>query len=227
MARLSWISDSALESAVHTLAKRAQDAKENAPKRMKKNVTDPFSSLVVASTFKITTRDDLIGIQHRYSALNGTSNALGLFHQQVLSSVHGWANHDKSYDLENSGKKIIAEIKNKHNTMNSKNRDKVENDLNIALQTKGSDWKAYLVIIVPRDGARYKKQLHTKRPIFEMDGASFYDGATGESGALRDLFKATIEILNKDRHGITEDVSEYCREVFDKSIPSATSEVRL
>lgn len=30
-------------------------------------------------------------------------------------------------------KKILAEIKNKHNTMNSKNREAVENKLNSAL----------------------------------------------------------------------------------------------
>ena len=65
------------------------------------------------------------------------SNAIGTFHQSVLGSVEGWLNHDTGYDLENPSRKLIAEIKNKHNTMNQQNREKVISDLDTALKQKG------------------------------------------------------------------------------------------
>ncbi len=46
-------------------------------------------------------------------------SAIGRFHQGVLGGVHGFKNHDAGYDIENKQRKIIAEIKNKYNTMNA------------------------------------------------------------------------------------------------------------
>ena len=82
MARLEWIADSDLEAAVNLLVKRANDARMNAPQRMKRNVVDPFSSLVVASTFRLKTEADLVNAQQASSALDGMGNAIGSFHQQ-------------------------------------------------------------------------------------------------------------------------------------------------
>ena len=218
MPRLSWISDSDLENAVSILTKRATDAKEKAPERMKKNVVDPFSSLVVASTFDIKTKEQLVNAQQASSALDGMGNALGSFHQQVLSSVDGWFNRDASYDIENENMKILAEIKNKHNTMNAKTRKSVVHDLGTALEINRG-WKAYLVIIIPKKPKRYKKKLHMTRPIYEIDGASFYEGVTGEPTAIHDLFTATINILNSNGNKVETDISAYCQQIFDDYMP--------
>ncbi|MYB47417.1 MAG: Eco47II family restriction endonuclease [Cenarchaeum sp. SB0662_bin_33] len=218
MSRLDWITDLDLERAVDILVKRAGDARTEAPKRIKKNVVDPFSSLVVASTFRIKTSAQLVNAQQASSALDGMGNALGSFHQQVLSSVDGWVNYDASYDLENEKLKILAEVKNKHNTMNSKTRKSVVHDLETALEIKRG-WQAYLVIIIPRKPKRYKRQIHLSRPIFEIDGASFYESVTGQPTAIRDLFTATIDILNTNGHRVEPNVSRYCQNVFDTYIP--------
>lgn len=146
------------------LMKRADDAKTMAPERMNKNVVDPFSSLVVALTFGITTKEQLMNTQQVSSALDGMGNALGSFHQRVLSSVDGWVDYDASYDIENADEKILAEIKNKHNTMNSKTRKSVVHDLETALEIK-KGWRAYLVIVIPRRPVRYKKDLSTSRQL--------------------------------------------------------------
>lgn len=222
MSRLSWITDPDLESAVNILTKRANDAKEKAPERMKKNVVDPFSSLVVASTFHVQTKEQLVNAQQASSALDGMGNALGSFHQQVLSSVKGWVDYDASYDLENADKRILAEIKNKHNTMNAKTRKSVEHDLGTALEIK-KGWKAYLVIIIPKKPKRYRKQLHMTRPIYEIDGASFYEGVTGEPTAIHDLFTATIDILNSNGNKVESDIATYCQQMFEHYMPPRTT----
>lgn len=218
MSRLSWISDLDLEKAVELLVKRANDAKVKAPERMRKNVVDPFSSLVVASTFGVKTKAQLVNTQQASSALDGMGNALGSFHQQVLSSVDGWVNYDASYDLENAGLKILAEVKNKHNTMSSKTRKSVVHDLGTALEIK-KGWIAYLVIIIPKKPKRYMKQLHMTRPLYEIDGASFYERVTGKPTAIHDLFTATIDILDSNGNRMEPSVSAYCQQMFTDYIP--------
>ena len=92
-----------------------------------------------------------------------------------MSSVRGWADHDASYDIENERLKILAEVKNKHNTMSSKNRKIVVDDLVTAVEIKRG-WRAYLVIVIPKKPQRYRKPIHISKPVFEIDGSSFYEG---------------------------------------------------
>lgn len=119
MTTLDWISDDDFEQAVKTLLKSINDANEKVKLRMNRNVIDPFHSLLIASTFNVRSRENLIAIQQSQSTLSAISNALGRFHQDILGSVAGWVNHDAGYDLENLTQTIVAEVKNKHNTMNS------------------------------------------------------------------------------------------------------------
>ncbi len=125
---LVWISDEKLSDEINTLLKRAQNAWEKAEERRIHNVIDPFQSLVIASVFDIRKRDELSYTQRVESAIRGLSNAIGNFHQQILGSVDGWENHDAGYDLECSTCRIVAEVKNKWNTMNAPNRYQVETD---------------------------------------------------------------------------------------------------
>ena len=125
MNKLQWISEKDLNSAIGTLCKRAEKALKNAKANQEKNKIDPFRSLLIANTFQIKQKSELLNIQSMTAASHGISNAIGYFHQNVLSSVDGWQNHDSGYDLENPEKKILAEIKNKHNTMNSPNKKKL------------------------------------------------------------------------------------------------------
>lgn len=215
MTTLDWISDDDFEQALKTLLKSINDANEKVKLRMNRNVIDPFHSLLIASTFNVRSRENLIAIQQSQSTLSAISNALGRFHQDILGSVAGWVNHDAGYDLENLTQKILAEVKNKHNTMNSSNRQKVLGDLDIAIQQKGRGWKGYLVIIIPKNPERYTKEITTvQRPVYEIDGASFYEQVTNQPQALRHLFYVLNSRLNTK-----PDITEYCKEILNNSIP--------
>ena len=214
MAKLSWISDSKLDSTVKEFRKRAQDAREEAATRLKRNVVDPFRSLLIGSTFRIATREELERLQESESALRGMSNAVGDFHQEILGSVDGWLNHDAGYDLESTTHHVVAEVKNKHNTMSATTRRQVESDLQTAIRQKGSGWTGYLVIIVPRRPRRYEKPLTIGRPVFEIDGASFYHKVTGDPNAIHDLF----DVLSVEFSPSAE-IAQYCREILSSSIP--------
>ena len=182
--------------------------------RQRRNVVDPFLSLLIASTFGANSRDELLRLQNSNSALNGMSNALGYFHQEILAGVAGWANHDAGYDLECPARRILAEVKNKHNTMNASNREKVIGDLDTAVRQKGRGWTGYLAIIVPRVPRRYETPLGTNRPVSEIDGASFYHKVTGDPNALHDLFDVLCNELTS-----SQEISDYCRQVMADSIP--------
>ena len=211
---LNWIEAHKLDEAIGRLLATALSAKEDASKRMSKNVVDPFSSLVLASVMGISSVKPLEGVQQLQSALSGMSNALGRFHEDVLSSVSGWDKHDRGYDIERVEKKILAEIKNKHNTMNASNKEKVVEELSTAVRQKPKGWRAYLVIIIPRTPERYQKLLREKREVYEIDGASFYEQVTDHPNALHDLHEVMSRAL-----GCSAEIQDHCRSMLHRAFP--------
>ena len=220
---LPWISDDDLTQATQTLFSGAQKAHKYISKRRKQNTIDPFYSLVIASTWGIKSHSDLVSMENTASAMRGVSNALGTFHQDVLGSVSGWKNHDKVYDLLNESRKILVELKNKHNTMNSKNTEKVISSLWEAVNEKdgGVEWQGYLVRIIPKKPERYKKKVNSNQNVFDMDGASFYEEATGHPNALHDLFDVLCDkIFPTIQRVVSQDIKDYCAGIFKESLPS-------
>lgn len=215
---LPWLDEQQLRGAVDRLLQRAKDAKENAPQRSIKNVIDPFASLVLATTFDINEVQEVQELQASNAIALAISNAVGNFHQEVLGSVAGFKNHDAGYDLECAERKILAEVKNKHNTMNATNREKVKQDLDTAVRQKSGGWTAYLVIIIPKKPNRYKTKL-TSREVYEVDGATFYELATGHPAALRGLYDAVERIVLEEARFDTSALLKYCKEALDSGIP--------
>ena len=140
------------------------------------------------------------------------SNAIGRFHQSVLASVDGWENHDAGYDLECVQRKVVAEVKNKWNTMNSTNRQKVEEDLETATRQRGRAWQAYLVLVLPKEPRRYERPLRPR--VFEVDGASFYHKVTGDPNAIHDLFDQLCDAVSP-----SSAIARHCRRVLAGCLP--------
>ena len=210
----AWISDEKLSREIAHVQQRARKAWQNAEERRARNVIDPFLSLVIASAFGIQDPQELVNIQNAESALRGLSNALGDFHQRILGSVDGWENHDAGYDLECSSRRIVAEVKNKWNTMNASNRYQVETELRMAVRQKSGDWKGYLVLVIPRRPQRYQKGISEGRNLFEIDGASFYELVTGDPNAIHDLLDNLCDAITPSSH-----ITDYCRQIMRVSLP--------
>ncbi len=211
---LAWISDEKLSDEIVFLQQRTRRAWEDAEERRTRNVIDPFLSLVIASVFSIQDPKELVNIQNAESALRGLSNALGNFHQQILGSVDGWENHDVGYDLECRARRIVAEVKNKWNTMNASNRYQVETDLRTAVRQKSGNWTGYLVMVIHRHPQRYQKPLSEGRNLFEIDGASFYELVTGDPNASHDLLDKLCDAITP-----SSDIADYCRQIMMDSLP--------
>ena len=209
----SWISDSDLAKHIDRLIAAARSSIEDAHGRRQRNRPDPFGSLLVAASYNLRGVEGLEQVQDAESSLRGMSNALGSFHQGMLGSVNGWRDHDAGYDIEGQSHRIVAEIKNKHNTMNTSTRRAVVSDLQTAVRQKGRGWRGYLVIIIPRRPVRYNRQLGQER-VYEVDGASFYHIATGEPNAIHDLFEHVCNRLSP-----SPEVADYCRSIMLESLP--------
>ncbi len=208
---ISWIAPETLDGHIEKLKTHAMRAADKASERREENVVDPFSSLLIATTFGAADRDQLTRLQDAESALRGMSNALGSFHQNVLASIEGWANHDAGYDLECSSRRLLAEVKNKWNTMNTANRREVVRDLETAIRQR-RDWHAYLVLVIPKTPNRYMHHIAPR--VSEIDGASFYHKATGDPNALHELFDYLCDAISP-----SEDIARHCRQVMAQSLP--------
>ena len=212
MPRLDWISERNLRGCISKLMERCERAYSKADKNVVKNVQDPFWLLCMTKTFGISNPDDLRKLQESASALSGASSAVGDFHQNVLGRVNGFRNHDAGYDVENKERKILAEIKNKHNTMNAGNRNDVEKELISAVKSRPG-YTAYLVIMIPKTPIRYRREIG--RRVFEVDGSSFYTIATGQQNALKDLYETLATDICAE-----ESMRKHCLAIFEKGMAS-------
>lgn len=203
---LSFISDENLRHATQRLVDAALSSQRKVEKNPYRNVIDPFSALVDAARQGISTEEWLTQEKSR-QIQKALQNALGAFHQTVLGAMPGWedAGAGGSYDVRNKELKVIAEIKNKHNTMNARSALSVYDSLSRHLDySEDNITKAYLVEIIPKQAKAYEvpfapSERGTSRPtrkdIMRIDGASFYNIAAGEDDALRKLYEALPVVL--------------------------------
>ncbi len=211
MPYLDWIDDSKLEDAVGKLHQETSRAGKNAGKALSKNVIDPFAAYFEMEGFGIGYETWLKNEAAR-QAQKTMQNHLGDFHQNILGSVKEWDNLNKGreVDLESKSHKIIAEIKNKYNTVSGGKLSDFYYSLNNLVSPKSSIYKgytAYFVAIIPKKPVRYNKTFKPsdkskgeKCPanelIRETDGASFYELVTKESKALEQLFDVLPKVVS-------------------------------
>ncbi len=133
------------------------------------------------------------------------SNHIGYFHQNLFRYAgNGWevpANGVTGFDVQNPGKHIYAELKNKHNTMNAASSQKTYMKMQSQIL---SDDKAVCMLVeviakesqdkkweVSIDGKKYAHE-HIRR--LSMD--KFYQTVFGDKDAFVKLCKALPVILD-------------------------------
>jgi hypothetical protein len=226
---LDWISDNDLEFAVHRLLKKANEAQANATILFGKNVIDPFSAIFEISGFEMD-YDIWIKSETARQAQKTLQNHIGEFHQNILGSCKDWTDMKKGnvIDLVCKKKKIIAELKNKFNTISGGKLSDLYYSLEKLVMQKASiykDYTSYYVSIIPKKPIRINKEftpsdkekgdkcpLNTK--IREIDGASFYELVTGDKNALENLFNVLPSVIYKCSDGKLEVKSNEKLKVF-------------
>lgn len=226
MSYFSFVSDEDLIGAVSLVLEAAQRAEEKAEKDFEKNVLDPFAALF-AVTFNGIDLDTWNELESERQSQKSIQNSIGGFHQQLLGSFKGWVNPGRggSVDLINEERKLIAEIKNKHNTMNAGAANDTYGKLANHLKFDRKGYTAYLVQIVPKSASNYDTPwspnlttLAIRQDIRRIDGESFYDLASGEKDTLSRIFDVLPEIIAKilGKKSFDPNTLARCRELFNK-----------
>ncbi len=206
--RLPWLpflSNEALCDAVQHLQEVANSARVKAEKSGGRNVIDPFTALFQMQLLGIQPEDWPLIEQNRQIE-KSLQNEIGKFHQRILGEISGWKNlHTGSVvDLVCEQRRIVAEVKNKHNTLKASDQAGLYDKLHDLVRKKGQSFAgftAYYVEIIPKTTTRYDTPFTppdnttgTRKAedmlIRRIDGASFYALVTGQHDALQQLFHA-------------------------------------
>jgi len=213
---LEWIDDADLEMEVLNLLMRAKKAQQSSIDFLGKNVIDPFSAIFEIAGFEIDYNTWFTSESTR-QAQKTLQNCIGEFHQNILGYTLNWSNMKVGnvIDLASGTSNIIAEVKNKYNTISGGKLSDLYYSLDSLVSPKTSIYKgytAYYVAIIPKKPARYDRpftpsdkgkgeKCPVNDKIREIDGASFYRLVTGDETALEDLFNILPKVIFKCSKG--------------------------
>lgn len=175
-------------------------------------ILDPLWILLHGAFSDLNSREELLKKERWRQLDKGFSNRIGAFHETILASVTGWHKPEGGFDLRNDQKKIIVEIKNKHNTMNSASAEKTyENCLQFYRSNR--DWKVYLAHIIPRSGRTDKPWKISAREENEnirlIDGATLYEIVTEDKDALMKIYDRLPRLLKKSQLSLSPEVEQW------------------
>lgn len=212
---LTFMDNQKFYEAVERFARRVQSAIDEV--NLHKNVIDPFQALLESLLVVKVDSQAWLDVEKGRQAGKSLGNALGDLHQELIGLLPGWEStglHGGVVDLRHEGNfgalqtPVIAELKNKFNTMNSKSAKELHNTFQSALewpQFKGHT--AYLIEVVPRKPVRYDEPWTTAQRgkverIRKIDAASVYtESSGGDENALFKVFqampKALADVINE------------------------------
>ncbi len=230
MPYVTFVDDTTYKSIVGKILTEGQNSTVKAKQKFNRNVIDPFAVVWELASFKI---DFSTWYQTELArqAQKTLSNKIGVFHQTFLGCVGGWEDLGvgKGVDLVNRDRKIIAEVKNKHNTLKGSSQVDLYEELHSLVMRNGhtyKDYTAYYVEIVPKKPDRYDipftpsdKKTSSKKPANELirriDGASFYSLVTGVDDALEQVLQSLPKVIKDISEELDGEALTKVREYFE------------
>lgn len=204
---LSFISDEHLLTCIKNLHNSYLKAKENvSKKKFYKNKIDTIK-LTFDAEFNELNEETLIKTEINRQIDKSINNSIGTFHEQILGGVEGYEMGILSgFDVKASDDTLFADIKNKHNTMNSSSAESLFQKLaNYADTYKKAN--CYWVQILAKNSFNEKwygeingKEYSHSR-VYKISGDQFYKLLTGRENSLFELYqvlpKAISDYLSK------------------------------
>ena len=195
------IPDKILKREISILIKKLIKEIELKENNYQKNIIDPFGSLFEKLIFDFKNNEEWKKTEFQRQLQKTLMNHIGIFHQNLLTSLVGCEEpKEGGVDFICEEKKIVAEIKSKHNTTNADgiagSFDKISN----ALETR-SDFTGYYVTIIPKKNKNYEKIFvttkkvsnlnHYRKPnkkILSINGEFFYEKITNHKDILKSIY---------------------------------------
>lgn len=177
----------------------------------KRNELPPDPFLIVAQAVVLDTSFKNAMAFEDYRKINKSlSNALGNMHQDILGLAPNWEplgttggvldiKTKAGYIHPMVGKPIVAEIKNRFNTIKSSDEKILWDKIDEAARLNGA--QGYLFQIVPKTPERYNCEWEpsgrkAKSTVKHCDGATAYELVFGYKDALYEFYSVLPKILN-------------------------------
>ena len=233
---LNFISDEHLFSCIENLHNSYLKAKANISKKKFYNNKIDTIKLTFDSKFNNLDEETLIKAEISRQIDKSINNSIGTFHEEILGGIKGFERGNLSgFDIKAIDDTLFADIKNKHNTMNSSSAESLFQKLSHYADTYKKA-KCYWVQILAKSSfdESWKGEINGKEyshsRVYKISGDQFYNLLSGSENALFDLYKvlpkAIEDFLNqKDSsqksensalNEITESASESKRKILDE-----------
>ncbi|MFN5984634.1 MAG: Eco47II family restriction endonuclease [Fluviicola sp.] len=200
---VDFISDEHFLECVANLHKAYLKAKNNVTKKnFYKNKIDTIK-LSFDAKFNEIKEEDLIKTEILRQIDKSINNSIGTFHEQILGGIKGFEIGKLSgFDIKAENNTLFADIKNKHNTMNSSSSEALFQKLARYADTYKKS-KCYWVQILAkgsfcelwRGEINGKEYSHSR--VYKISGDQFYSMLSGRENALYEIYKS-LPVVTKD-----------------------------
>lgn len=208
---VSFVTDEHLLMCIENLHNSYIKAKNNITKKsFYTNKVDTIK-LTFDSKFNEIEEADLIQAEILRQIDKSINNSIGTFHEQVLGGIAGFEVGNLSgFDIKATDDTLFADIKNKHNTMNSSSAEALFQKL----ARYADDYKkakCYWVQILAKNSFNepWKGDINGKEyshsRVFKISGDQFYALLSGEDNALFQLYKALPKAIDDYLQAIKKD----------------------
>ncbi|RLD85423.1 MAG: Eco47II family restriction endonuclease [Bacteroidetes bacterium] len=221
---VDFISDKHFLSCVANIHNSYLKAKANiSKKKFYKNKIDTIK-LTFDAKFNDIDEEKVIEVEILRQIDKSINNSIGTFHEQILGGIEGFEMGNLSgFDIKSKDNTLFADIKNKHNTMNSSASESLFQKLARYADTYKKA-KCYWVQILAKSSFNEnwygeingKEYSHSR--VYKISGDQFYALLTKQDDALFQLYKALPLVI--------EDYLNSLVKLKDKTMNSALSEIK-
>ena len=219
---VDFILDDHLLACIAGLHKSYLKAKGNITKNSFYNNKVDTIKLTFDSKFNNIDEESLIQAEVLRQIDKSINNSIGTFHEQILGGIDGFEVGNLSgFDIKANNDTLFADIKNKHNTMNSSSAEALFQKL----ARYADDYKkakCYWVQILAKNSFNElwrgeingKEYSHSR--VYKISGDQFYALLSGQEDALFQLYKILPIAINDYLSSIEQDKSTESNSALDE-----------
>jgi len=219
---VNFISDEHLLFCVGNLHKAYLKAKNNITKQnFYSNKVDTIK-LTFDAQFNNIDEESLIQSEILRQIDKSINNSIGTFHELILGGISGFEVGNLSgFDIKAKDDTLFADIKNKHNTMNSSSAESLFQKLKGYADTYKKA-KCFWVQILAKGSFEelWKGEINGKEyshsRVYKISGDRFYALLSGQEDALFQLYKALPNAINDYLNSIEHNQEEAENSALDE-----------
>ena len=219
---VDFVSDEHLLNCVANLHKAYLKAKKNITKKsFYSNKVDTIK-LTFDAKFNAIDEETLIQSEILRQIDKSINNSIGTFHEQVLGGISGFEMGKLSgFDIKATNDTLFADIKNKHNTMNSSSSESLFQKLARYADTYKKA-NCYWVQILAKSSfnEKWTSEINGKEyshsRVFKISGDQFYALLSGQEDALFQLYKVLPTAINDYLMAVEKETKTIENSAFDE-----------